>query len=86
MGMDHGVDMGGDTPASPWEIECTFEDVWGSGPNDVYVVGDMNGVAHSTGDGVWTIDPDVHNQPLGIWGFGPSDVCVVGDNIAHKKI
>jgi hypothetical protein len=59
--------------------------VWGSGPGDVYVVGDST-VLHSTGAGTWTAQalpgPVVSAGNIGlrsVWGSSMSDVYAVGD-------
>ena len=85
-GRDLGVDVG-DVPVSPWQVE--FSDgvtklwaVWGSGPNDIYAVG-QNGTAavilHSTGDGKWLAQSTGINGTLyAVWGSGASDVYTGG--------
>ena len=60
--------------------------VWGSGPKDVWVVGDAGTILHFDG-ATWTKataafplgkKPDLR----GVWGSGPNDVWVVGDAFA----
>jgi hypothetical protein len=64
--------------------------VWGSGPNDIYAVGNMNEIMHSTGDGTWTLQASPPGAALGVfehvWGSGPNDIYVVGDliGVAHS--
>ena len=61
--------------------------VWGSGPNDIYVVGQPSSdsgkptVLHWNGS-VWaTLDMEADWNPLcAVWGSGPNDVYIVGDN------
>jgi hypothetical protein len=59
--------------------------VWGSGPSDVYVVGDGGTILHHdgrkpTGFPWWTaMKSSVGNTLYGVWGSGASDVFVVGD-------
>jgi hypothetical protein len=52
--------------------------VWGSGPTDIYVVGDA--ILHSTGQGVWTKEdlPPMAGTLTSVWGSGPNDVYAVG--------
>jgi hypothetical protein len=97
-GVDHGVDlpvdMGRDTPPSPWQIEfrdgtTIFWSVWGSGPNDVYAVGKSGNAAviyHSAGDGHWTPQPaGMLGMASSVWGSGPNDVYVtVGGALLHS--
>ncbi len=63
--------------------------VWGSGPSDVYVVGDGGTLLHSTGNGVWTaeaIELAARADLNALWGDGPNDVYVVGarGTLLHK--
>jgi photosystem II stability/assembly factor-like uncharacterized protein len=54
--------------------------VWGSGPKDVYIVGDGGAILHSSGDGTWSAQAsNTMNRLSGIWGSGAGDVYVVGD-------
>lgn len=54
-------------PPLPPELTWRLEEgdgsaIWGSGPNDIYVVGSLGTIMHSTGDGVWTFggrDPTI---------------------------
>jgi len=69
---------------SAWQTmnSGTIEDlngVWGSGPSDVYAVGDNGTVLHYDGnvDGDWTAvtTPADASAPVnGVWGSGPGDV------------
>ena len=55
--------------------------VWGSGPNDVWAVGD-NGTIRHTGAGatIWSIVESPTKANLrGIWGAAPNDVWAVGE-------
>src|SRR5262249_311307 len=60
----------------------TFDDVWGSGPTDIYSVG--SGIMHSTGDGNWT--PDGNITAKAVWGSSSSDVYVasVSSEVYHR--
>jgi hypothetical protein len=52
--------------------------IWGSGPNDVYAVGDNDAVFHTTGNGTWTnLAPAINRNYQSIWGSSASDVYTV---------
>jgi hypothetical protein len=55
--------------------------VWGSGPSDVWTVGERGTIRHVTAGATrWGIIDSPTNVTLrGIWGSGPSDVWAVGD-------
>ena len=62
--------------------------VWGSGPTDIYAVGDNGHIEHSTGDGQWKTQPSGTGETLyGLWGSGPGDVyvAVYSNVIFHSK-
>ncbi len=54
--------------------------VWGSGPGDVWAVGDNGAIRHFTAGATrWTIVESPTTAKLrGVWGSGPSDVWAVG--------
>ncbi len=56
--------------------------VWGSGPNDVWAVGDYGTIRHgSAGAELLTIVESPTTENLrGIWGSGPKDVWAVGEH------
>jgi alpha-tubulin suppressor-like RCC1 family protein len=57
-------------------IEETLLSVWGSGPNDVFAVGEGI-ILHY--DGItWSEMPGTSNTFLGVWGSSPDDVFAVG--------
>ena len=59
-----------------------LEGIWGSGPNDIWAVGD-NGTIRRLRNGAsrWDIVPSPTTEPLhAIWGSGANDVWAVGDN------
>jgi hypothetical protein len=75
------------------QTDTYFRDVWGSDPNDVFVVGGIEGFGGTPGvilhyDGrEWTQpvtvnDSQPHNQLRGVWGFGSDDVYAVGSGAA----
>jgi photosystem II stability/assembly factor-like uncharacterized protein len=67
-----------------------LDQMWGSGPNDVYIVGDSGTLLHST-DGAKTWTPEalgLTNENLySVWGIGTDHVYVVGNagGILHKQ-
>jgi hypothetical protein len=66
---------------------AVFEDIWGSGPQDLYLVG--SSLYRSKGDRSWTYEgvPAAQSQGMGIWGSGPNDIYIVDGlaNILHSK-
>src|SRR5262249_3126925 len=51
--------------------------IWGSGPGDIYAVGDGGVILHSSGDGTWKTQSSGTSANLyGLWGSGPNDVYV----------
>lgn len=67
-----------------WDRQATgvtvnLNAIWGSAPDDLYVVGNSGTILHSVGDGVWTAQPTgVVNALFGIWGSGANDIYAVG--------
>jgi len=56
---------------------------WGSGPNDVWAVGDQGAIQHWNGS-AWSKSSIGSRGPfLGVWGSGPSDIWMVGGSIQH---
>ena len=86
---DGGSDNGPDTPTAPeWREafptsgEGFLSGVWGSGPDDVFVVGgqpEQSVIFHY--DGATWETMDTPDTPILIWafGFGPDDVYAVGE-------
>lgn len=58
----------------------TFWWVWGSGPNDVFFVGQGGVIAHFDGTAIALMDSPTTATLFGVWGSGPSDVWAVGGN------
>lgn len=57
-------------------------DIWGSGPDDIYVVGRPGVLLHWNGT-AWALQPLGTSETLtAVWGTGPNDVYVVG----HKGL
>lgn len=64
----------------PKTLGRTYFKVWGTGADDVFVVGEAGTIWHRTG-GAWTLmsDPPVaHGTLLTVHGCGPKDVYAVG--------
>jgi hypothetical protein len=64
----------------PQTFGRTFFKVWGSGPDDVYVVGEAGTIWHRAG-GAWTLEsnpPVAHGTLLTVNGCGANDVYAVG--------
>lgn len=55
-----------------------FFKVWGSGPDDVYVVGQNGAVLHWDGTALEELFVGVSQDLIGVWGDGPDRVVVVG--------
>jgi len=61
----------------------TLVGAWGSGPNDVWIVGSGGAVLHFDGK-KWTMPYLGPGQTLtGVWGSGPKDVYVLGYTTLH---
>src|SRR5262249_19284603 len=78
-------------PELTWTSEgakAPFTAIWGSGPNDIYVI-DVGAAYHSTGDGMWKAQTPL--KPAGrltaIWGSGPTDIYVsaFANVVFHSK-
>ena len=52
--------------------------VWGSGPNDIYAVGQNGVILHWEGSEFREMGAGISQDLIGIWGRGPSDITVVG--------
>jgi photosystem II stability/assembly factor-like uncharacterized protein len=57
-----------------------FYALWGSGPNDVWAIGDYGTIRHITGGAdAWTVVESPTKEHLrGIWGSAPDDIWAVG--------
>ena len=68
------------TPALTWTLEgasYSYQNVWGSGPDDIYVVGQAGKLVHSVGDGKWTTQSTGTTSHLtGIWAASATDIYV----------
>ncbi len=54
--------------------------IWGSGPNDVFAVGDTGTVLHYDGKQWTAMASGVAVALSSVWGTGPRDVYAVGDS------
>ena len=80
--------------AGDWCVEpldgitnVTLNAIWGSGPNDVWVVGTRGFAAHFDGS-KWTVQrPNTLLSLFSIWGSGPNDVWAAnsGKALYHWK-
>jgi hypothetical protein len=57
-------------------VPCTR--VWGSGPTDVFVVGEFGLIRHYNGSNWSMMDSGTDSHLQGVWGSGPSNVYAVG--------
>lgn len=58
----------------------TYNDLWGTGPNNVYAVAQAGGVERWDGSLWRRITVSGPAELHGVYGFGPSDIWFVGDN------
>jgi len=56
-----------------------LNDVWASGPEDVFVVGDGGTISHYNGIAWQTMESGVTKNLKAVWGSGPNEVYAVGD-------
>lgn len=79
----HGTRSGGELTWTEVDSQASvmLEGVWGSGPGDVWAVGDKGTIRHITaGAAQWAIVPSPTTEALhAIWGSGPGDIWAVGD-------
>ena len=74
-----------DPDAGHWAFENPqtgndLEALWGSGPSDLWAVGQSGTIRHATSPGVWTAVTSPTTKDLhAVWGSGPNDVWIVGD-------
>jgi hypothetical protein len=64
-----------------------INEIWGSGPEDIYAVGGTGTLMHSTGNGMWELqDAGTASNLSDVWGSGPGDVyiSVVSNVILHS--
>lgn len=67
--------------SSPLAAQARFNAIWGSGPSDIWVVGDRPVALHYDGQ-AWnevSLGVRISGELRAIWGSGPGDVFVVGD-------
>jgi len=63
-------------PIGPTQVE---NGIWGSGPDDVYIVGYATTIYHWNGTTLSAISPPGNQVMHGIWGSSASDVFAVGE-------
>ena len=59
------------------EVYAWFK-VWGSGPSDVYIVGQKGAVLHWDGASLTELDVGAEDDLIAVWGTGPDNVALVG--------
>lgn len=64
-------------PLTPANVAALFK-VWGSGPNDVYAVGDVGTVIHYDGTTWSELLVGASDDLVAVWGTGPDNVVAVG--------
>lgn len=69
MALPEGLDAG--------EVYAWFK-VWGSGPSDVYIVGQKGAVLHWDGAALTEVDVGAEEDLIAVWGTGPDNVALVG--------
>jgi hypothetical protein len=67
-----------DLPELMRDAVDSFFKVWGSGPDDVYVVGDKGIVMHWDGAAWEELFVGAADDLVSIWGTGPDDIVAVG--------
>src|SRR3954463_3386112 len=74
--------------------EVTFDAVHGTGPNDIWVVGDLGTIAHFNGT-AWSIAPPLTSAHLravaaasatDVWAFGDSGLALHFDGKAWSRV
>lgn len=84
-GAGAGSEGGATTEPPPelkWKQEsaCPANQLWGSGPNDIYGAGNLGCIQHGSGDGKWQEQTsDTGANLYGIWGSGPADIYAAAD-------
>lgn len=66
----------------PWSVSATLRAVWSSGPDDVYIGGDLGAALHFDGRR-WSRLPLQLGRVSAIWGSGPSDVYLLDGDVHH---
>lgn len=70
-----------DLPPLDESVKVLFK-VWGSGPDDVFIVGQAGTILHWDGTALEQMEVDLEQDLIGIWGTGPDRVAVVGGRIS----
>ncbi len=66
-------------PTRPYSTAAELHDIWGSGPKDIWAVGEHGLILHWDGVAVSTVASGTEQRLRGIWGSGPGDLWVVGE-------
>jgi len=64
-------------PLTPTGVRALFK-VWGSGPNDVYAVGDVGVMIHFDGTEWTEVRTGAGDDLVAVFGTGPDDIVAVG--------
>ncbi len=62
----------------PYDLHHYLNAVWGSGPSDVFAVGNGGSILHYDGASWSAMDSDTDRALNDVWGSGPNDVYAVG--------
>jgi hypothetical protein len=70
-----------------WTYASYLRGIWGSGPNDVWVVGDAGAILQWDGNSLAIVPSGITNSLRAIWGSATNDLWAVGDNgtILHRR-
>ena len=66
--------------------ETSWNAVWGSADDDVWMVGDDGAVLHYDGVAFSDVDAGTSSALLDVWGSGAGDVWVVGDDSQVRRL
>lgn len=62
------------------DFEAYTNEIWASGPNDVFFISDKGMINHWDGSKFTRMDTPTDNLLMDIWGTGPEDVWAIGYN------
>ena len=67
-------------PTGFFDVDSHINEIWGSGPNDVFFIGNKGRIAHWDGNEYTMVTTQTDLPLVDIWGSGPNDVWVIGWN------
>lgn len=85
VGMNGQAFVLDDRDAGHWDFrnpqtEADLEAIWGSSADDIWAVGALGVIRHTSGDSAWSVVPSPTSADLhAIWGSSANDVWAVGD-------